>query len=108
MEQMKQDSEYEGKSDKQETEDLLPEYCAYRDEGCELAASCLDCPFPECIYDSHWGSKKRRNALRDQEIVRLFTVKKKTQTEIAKIYRISLRSIRRILLQARKLKGPGK
>ena len=26
--------------------DLPPEYCHYRDEGCDLAESCLDCPFP--------------------------------------------------------------
>ena len=27
--------------------DLPPEFCRYRDEGCELAESCLDCPFPQ-------------------------------------------------------------
>jgi len=31
--------------------DLLPEYCRYQDDGCEFADSCLNCPFPECIYD---------------------------------------------------------
>ena len=25
--------------------DLRPEFCQYRDEGCELAGSCLNCPF---------------------------------------------------------------
>ncbi|MFC1846997.1 hypothetical protein ACFLYS_02940 [Chloroflexota bacterium] len=35
-----------------ETElDLPLEYCHYKDEDCELAISCLNCPFPGCIYD---------------------------------------------------------
>ena len=29
--------------------DLPPEYCHYRDEGCDLADSCLNCPLPRCI-----------------------------------------------------------
>ncbi len=30
--------------------DLPPEYCHYQDDGCELTASCLKCPFPGCVY----------------------------------------------------------
>ncbi|MFH1031210.1 MAG: hypothetical protein V1767_01365 [Chloroflexota bacterium] len=26
--------------------DLPPEFCQYRDEGCEVATSCLRCPLP--------------------------------------------------------------
>ncbi len=28
--------------------DLPPEYCHYRDEGCDLAGFCLNCPLPIC------------------------------------------------------------
>jgi hypothetical protein len=42
--------------------DLPPEYCHYRDDGCEFAdnllhckASCLSCPFPNCVYDEPRG-----------------------------------------------------
>ncbi len=35
--------------------DLPPEYCHYRDEGCEFADSCLNCPLTECIYDEPGG-----------------------------------------------------
>jgi len=35
--------------------DLPPEYCHYRDEGCEFATSCLNCPFPQCLYDEPRG-----------------------------------------------------
>jgi len=35
--------------------DLPPEYCHYQDNGCEFADSCLDCPFPECLYAQPGG-----------------------------------------------------
>ena len=31
--------------------EALPEYAAYQDTGCELAPSCLNCPFIRCRYD---------------------------------------------------------
>ena len=31
--------------------DLPPEFCIYTDEGCELAESCLECPFSRCIEE---------------------------------------------------------
>ena len=47
-----------------ETEaDLPPEYCHYKDEGCELAKSCLNCPFPGCIYDEPGGKTTPREFL---------------------------------------------
>ena len=35
--------------------DLPPEYCRYRDEGCEMASSCLNCPPPGCVYELPGG-----------------------------------------------------
>ena len=29
----------------------LPEYAHYEDRGCDLAPSCLSCPFVRCQYD---------------------------------------------------------
>jgi len=40
---------------RQDGQDLPPEYCDYHDEGCEYAASCLACPFPQCLYDEPRG-----------------------------------------------------
>ncbi len=34
------------------TEHLL-QLGRYRDEGCEFAPKCLDCPFPSCRFDEH-------------------------------------------------------
>ncbi len=38
--------------------DLPPEYCHYHDEGCELAASCLECTFARCVYDQSGGRQR--------------------------------------------------
>ncbi len=38
--------------------DLKPEYCHYRDEGCEYAKACLECPFPQCLYDEPGGRQR--------------------------------------------------
>ena len=51
--------------------DLPPEYCHYRDEGCELAVSCLECPFPECIFELPGGKRRWLKGLRNREVVRL-------------------------------------
>ena len=32
--------------------DLPPEYCHYRDNGCDLADSCLNCPLPNVFMRS--------------------------------------------------------
>lgn len=31
--------------------DALPEHYDYKDTGCSLAPSCLDCPLPKCRYE---------------------------------------------------------
>ncbi len=31
--------------------EALPEYADYRDTGCDLAPSCLSCPFVHCRHD---------------------------------------------------------
>jgi hypothetical protein len=81
--------------------DLLPEHCHYRDEGCELAESCLNCPFPECIYDEPGGKQKLLKEQRDTEIIRLFENEKKSVKELAKVFNLSTRTIQRTLKKYR-------
>ena len=85
-----------------ETEaDLPPEYCHYKDEGCELAKSCLNCPFPGCIYDEPGGKQRLLKRQRDREIVRLFKQEKKGVKELAVIFGISQRTVQRALKNCR-------
>ena len=77
--------------------DLPPEYCNYRDEGCESADSCLDCPFPQCLYDQPRGKQHWLKGLRNKEIARLFSNEGKRVEELASIFGLSQRTIQRAL-----------
>jgi len=77
--------------------DLPPEYCHYRDEGCDLADSCLNCPFPRCIYDQSGGKQRWLKRLRDREIVRLANTEGKGVKELAMMFRLSQRTVQRAL-----------
>ena len=81
--------------------DLPPEYCHYRDEGCELADSCLNCPLSECIYDQSGGKQRWIKRQRDREIVRLFSTEGKGVKELALIFGLSQRTVQRALKRAK-------
>jgi Ribonuclease G/E len=76
--------------------DLRPEYCQYQDEGCENAASCLDCPFPRCLYEEPHGRKRWMKDVRNREIKRLYTNGKQSK-ELARIFSVSERTIQRVI-----------
>jgi len=52
------DSEAAREPASQNDPDLKPEYCHYKDEGCEYARSCLECPYPQCLYDEPRGRQQ--------------------------------------------------
>ena len=91
------------KSEKEGTQDngpdLPPEYCRYRDEGCEYAASCLRCPFPKCLYDEPRGRQRWLKGLRNKEINRLFTGGQGVK-ELAATFGVSQRTVQRALKSA--------
>jgi hypothetical protein len=75
----------------------LPENAEYRDEGCDLFASCLGCPLPRCRYDEPGGARMMLNRVRDQEIRRLHYDAALSVDEIAMRYRVSRRTVFRVL-----------
>ncbi len=77
--------------------DLTPEYCHYRDEGCDLADSCLICPFPRCIYDVPRGRQRLVKGQRDEEITNLFSRGGKGMKEVASMFGVSQRTVQRAL-----------
>ena len=77
--------------------DLPPEYCHYRDEGCEFAHSCLNCPFPRCIYEQPGGRRHWLKGRRDREVARLFAAEGRGVKELALMFGISQSTIQRIL-----------
>ena len=76
--------------------DLKPEYCHYKDEGCEYARSCLECPYPQCLYDEPRGRQQWLKELRNKEINRLFTGGWKVK-DLALLFGLSQRTIQRAL-----------
>ena len=81
--------------------DLPPEYCRYRDEGCEFADSCLDCPLPKCIYDEPRGRQRWLKRSRDREMTNLFNSEGKGVKEVALIFGVSQRTVQRALERMR-------
>ena len=77
--------------------DLLPEYCQYKDEGCDLAISCLNCPFPVCVYEQPGGKQRWLKKLRDGEIIKLFTDEGRGIKELALRFGVSRRTVQRAL-----------
>ena len=86
--------------------DLPPEFCHYQDNGCEFADSCLDCPFPECLYAQPGGKQRWLKELRDEAVLRLFTSQSKTVKDLALMFGVSRRTIQRIIKQARDISTP--
>lgn len=77
--------------------DLPPEFCHYRDEGCDLAASCLNCPYPQCVYEQPGGRQRWLKMMRNREIIRQFTRESKEMKELALMFGISTRTVQRAL-----------
>ena len=77
--------------------DDLPEHCRYSDEGCELAPSCLACPFPQCADDIPGGRHALLLGRRDNEIAHLYHDQRLTIEQLAGAFRISRRTVQRVL-----------
>jgi hypothetical protein len=82
---------------------MLPEETRYRDDGCAVSASCLNCPLARCRYDDNRTLRAILNEPRDLQIVEL-KEKGMPATEISARFGISKRTIFRILENAADLK----
>ena len=78
-------------------DDLPPELCQYKDEGCEVCHSCLACSLPRCIYDEPKNIKQMKHMRRDREIQRAYCVEGLGIASLAQRFHISRRTIYRIL-----------
>lgn len=88
--------ERDRETDEEDEPDLPPEYCRYKDEGCEFLDSCLNCPLPQCLYDEPRGKQRWLKELRNREIERLYREGWKIK-ELAVMLGLSRRTIQRAL-----------
>ena len=89
-----------------EETDFLPEFCHYRDEGCEFSPSCLSCPQPRCVFEGAGVRPRKAKQKRNREILRLFTSQKKNVKELALRFRISQRTVQMVVASIRKNQRP--
>jgi transcriptional regulator of acetoin/glycerol metabolism len=97
-----EEQEKDGGENKENETDLPPEYCHYKDEGCEFLDSCLDCPLPHCLYDEPRGKQRWLKELRNREIERLYREGWKIK-ELAVVLGLSRRTIQRALKSSAEL-----
>jgi hypothetical protein len=81
--------------------DALPEHTHYVDNGCDLHPSCLTCPLVRCRFDEPGGARKLISDDRDAGILRLHREEQLDVSSIAREYRISRRTVFRVLARAR-------
>jgi hypothetical protein len=77
--------------------DLLPEHVHYKDEGCEMSASCLACPLESCVYDTPHGKQVLLKRRRDDEMARVYREEHPTYHELARMFKVSTRTVQRVL-----------
>ena len=76
--------------------DVLPEEFPYKDRGCDLSPSCLNCPFPDCVEGEPWGREKFLKLRRAERMLELRR-EGKGVGEIARIFEVSPRTVQRWL-----------
>ncbi len=75
--------------------DAGPQWFTYRDDGCELAPSCLRCPLPICKYDYPGGVLGLHSDMKREGIVA--SVRAKGVATTAEDFSVSERTVRRAL-----------
>ena len=77
--------------------DQEPELFPYKDDGCELSPSCLNCPLPRCKYDDPGWMQRERRKKRDYAVIQAREREGLTIPQLTERFRVSERTIFRIL-----------
>lgn len=80
--------------------DQTPELFPYKDDGCELSPSCLNCQMPRCKYDDPGWMQRERRIKRDQAVIEARQREGLTIPQLTRRFRVSERTVFRILRQA--------
>lgn len=81
--------------------DTLPENINYRDDGCEISFSCLNCPLPICKFDDPGWLQRESRQNRDEAMIRARATERLSVAEIAHRFEVSTRTVHRVLKQER-------
>lgn len=81
--------------------DTVPELYTYEDTGCEVSASCLNCPLPQCKYDDPIWFQKYRQLSRDLNILTAMEREGLTVEETAERFSLTVRTVFRAMRRCR-------
>ena len=81
--------------------DAVPEYYHYEDTGCEVSASCLNCPLPQCKYDDPGWFQRHRRLARDLKVWSTMQSETLTVEEAAERFSVTVRTVFRIMRRCR-------
>ena len=76
--------------------DALPEFFPYRDDGCDVSPSCLNCPLRQCKYDDPQAYHQELRRQRDHQVL-LAHAGGASAPDLARRFHVSKRTILRIL-----------
>lgn len=78
--------------------DVLPEHYSYKDDGCGVSSSCLNCPLPQCKYDDPVGYYQGLRQDRDSLVLDVWRREPRIGVpELARRFGLSQRTVYRIL-----------
>ena len=83
------------------TRDTLPELYVYEDTGCEVSASCLNCPLPQCKYDDPAWFQRYRRYSRDIKVLAVMQREGLTVEETAERFSVTVRTVFRAMRRCR-------
>ncbi len=69
----------------------------FKDTGCNLAPSCLRCPFPVCKYDLPGGPQRIATKHRDAEIAKRYVKDQTPVWQLAQLFDVSQRLVQRAI-----------
>jgi len=81
--------------------DTLPELYVYEDTGCEVSASCLNCPLPQCKYDDPLWFQRYRQYSRDLSVLMAMERDGLTVEETAERFSVTVRTVFRAMRRCR-------
>ena len=80
--------------------DIIPDDVNWKDTGCEIFPSCLNCPLDRCMEEEPRGRQKLRMMARSNRMTQL-REQGKSISEIARCFQVSQRTVQRALARAR-------
>jgi hypothetical protein len=76
--------------------DIIPDDINWKDTGCEVHPSCLDCPLDKCMEEEPRGRQRLRMLARARYMAEL-KKQGKSLAEISRVFQVSQRTVQRDL-----------